>query len=243
MFPAKNRKQNIMLQVSNKNEALVEASDATLGRLYIAVCSDNEKISLGLQSAQAVHVGFSFATKHPEITNSWLTDSQYLVIVSVPTSFHILELAEKADKLGIDHIVWREPDLGNQPTAIALAPIDASRILCANLPLMGKAPRKSGNQNNFITPSYFTDEEGDLRIEFLNKKKHTVVVVQEAGSYSIYHYDDEDETSFSREDIGILETIKILDGYRLPIPDYLEQRALSPKNVDYSAKGGLVTLQ
>ena len=127
-----------MSQVLTKNEAVSKASDAPLGRLYIAVCSDNETISVGLQSAQAVHAGFSFAQKHPEITNDWLTDSQYLVIVSVPTSFHILELADKAEQLGIDHVVWREPDLGNQPTAIALAPVDASRTLCANLPLAGK---------------------------------------------------------------------------------------------------------
>jgi len=67
----------------------------------------------------------------------------------VPTSFHILELADKAEKLGIDHVVWREPDLGNQPTAIALAPVDASRILCANLPLAGK-PRNPVDRSTIV---------------------------------------------------------------------------------------------
>ena len=100
-----------------------------------------------------MHAGFSFAQKHPELTNDWLTDSQYLVIVSVPTSFDILELANKAERLSIDHVVWREPDLNNQPTAIALAPVVASRILCANLPLAGKEKKSSTFPSTSSYPS------------------------------------------------------------------------------------------
>ena len=189
-----------MSQNLNKNEALVEASDATLGRLYIAVCSDNENISVGLQSAQAVHAGFSFATKHPEITNDWLTDSQYLVIVSVPTSFHILELANKAEKLGIDHVVWREPDLGNQPTAIALAPVDASRILCANLPLAGK-PRNPVERSTIIM-SRSADGNGAIAYSdenFLHTvKKETKTITFGATKNIYYEEEDEDYSKFDR---------------------------------------------
>lgn len=92
--------------------------------------------------AQAVHAAFLFAQKHPVDTEDWLENSQYIIIVSVPSEDHLTAMSLHAKKLGIAHEVWREPDLDNEVTAIAFEPTEASRRLCANLPLAGKEREK-----------------------------------------------------------------------------------------------------
>ena len=109
--------------------------------MYIVVRSDLK--SNGLQAAQAVHAGFFFAQKYPEITREWLADSQYLVIVSADSSEEILAINAKAHAENIPTSVWSEPDLNDEVTAVALAPSAKSRILCANLPLAGKEKKVS----------------------------------------------------------------------------------------------------
>lgn len=101
--------------------------------------------------AQAIHAAFLFAQKHPDITHDWMHNSQYLIVVGVPDETTLLDYAEHADTLGIPTAIWHEPDLPadcvelhhpctghHQATAVAFAPIPASRRLCANLPLAGK---------------------------------------------------------------------------------------------------------
>ena len=103
--------------------------------MYIIVRSD---LTPGLQTAQAVHAGFSFAQKYLDITSVWMIESQYLVIVQLDSSEELQALHEKAQAEGVASVVWREPDLNNEITAIALEPSAMSRVLYANLPLAGK---------------------------------------------------------------------------------------------------------
>jgi peptidyl-tRNA hydrolase len=91
--------------------------------------------------AQAVHAGFLFAQKHPEVTAQWLTDSQFIIIVSVPSEDHLLALACKARNRNVPAVLWSEPDLDDELTAVAFAPVDEARRLCANLPLAGHGRR------------------------------------------------------------------------------------------------------
>ena len=105
------------------------------GRLYIAVRSD---LSVGLQMAQAIHAGFSYAQAHPQECHDWFRDSQVLVVVAVPDEEALHHLAAQAKSRGISHAIWREPDLGHEATAVVLSPTHASRRLCANLPLAGR---------------------------------------------------------------------------------------------------------
>ncbi|MCV7174889.1 peptidyl-tRNA hydrolase [Mycolicibacterium sphagni] len=85
--------------------------------------------------AQAVHAAFEFSHEHPDVTGNWLRDSKFLVINSVPDEAHLLELVARAAQRGIVHTLWREPDLDNELTSVALHPGVAARKLCANLPL------------------------------------------------------------------------------------------------------------
>jgi peptidyl-tRNA hydrolase len=89
--------------------------------------------------AQAIHGAFLFAKNHPEVTHTWLEDSQYLIVVSVPSESDILEIEKKALTHNLKYSIWSEPDLDNEITAIALAPGSTAARLCSNLPLAGKA--------------------------------------------------------------------------------------------------------
>jgi peptidyl-tRNA hydrolase len=104
-------------------------------KLFIAV---REDLSPGLATAQAVHAAFAFAHDHPELVGPWQKDSQYLVIVGVPDESALIALASRAIAAEIALTTWHEPDMGDQATAVAIAPGDAARRLCSNLPLHGK---------------------------------------------------------------------------------------------------------
>ena len=88
--------------------------------------------------AQAIHAAFLFAKNHPALTNTWLEDSQYLIVVSVPSESDILEIEKKAINSNLKYSLWSEPDLDNEITAIALSPGGVAARLCSNLPLAGK---------------------------------------------------------------------------------------------------------
>jgi peptidyl-tRNA hydrolase len=104
-------------------------------RLYIAVRAD---LPAGLQVAQAAHAAFTFAHDHPALTAAWHEHSQYLVIVAVPDEAALRALADKGVARDIPATVWTEPDLDDAVTAVAFAPGQPARRLCANLPLAGR---------------------------------------------------------------------------------------------------------
>ena len=88
--------------------------------------------------AQSIHAAFTFADEHPEIAHTWHRDSQFLVVVNVPDQFALLSLVDDARARGIDVSLWSEPDCDGEVTAIALAPVAASKTLCSSLPLAGR---------------------------------------------------------------------------------------------------------
>jgi peptidyl-tRNA hydrolase len=90
--------------------------------------------------AQAIHASFGFAQVYSSLTNEWLRDSQFLIVVSVPDEHALKALSDEASDRGIPQYLWHEPDLDDQATAVALAPGLDSRRLCANLPLAGREP-------------------------------------------------------------------------------------------------------
>jgi peptidyl-tRNA hydrolase len=104
-------------------------------RLYIVTRAD---LPLGLASAQAVHAAFMFARDKWERAAPWLRDSQWLVLVTVPDEPALLRFCARAAAEMTDHVVWREPDLAGEATAVALSPGGSARKLCANLPLLGR---------------------------------------------------------------------------------------------------------
>lgn len=93
-----------------------------------------------MQAAQAVHAAFAFAHDHPALVGEWLLRSNFLVLVAVPDENHLLDLISEASRRAITRVAVREPDVNDEVTALALAPGDAARKLCANLPLALRSP-------------------------------------------------------------------------------------------------------
>jgi peptidyl-tRNA hydrolase len=88
--------------------------------------------------AQAIHSAFGFADTHPDVTHTWLRDSQFLVVVNVPDEDSLIALAATSTDRGVEHYLWHEPDCHDQATAVALAPSPESMRLCSSLPLAGR---------------------------------------------------------------------------------------------------------
>lgn len=100
--------------------------------MYIAIRND---LPPGLQAAQAAHSAFEFAQANPGTTREWASDSNYLILVAVPDEPALKQLLDRAVLAGITHVAVREPDIGDQVTCVCLAPGEATRRLCASLPL------------------------------------------------------------------------------------------------------------
>lgn len=95
-------------------------------------------LSAGLQIAQAVHAAIQFSLEWPALTVSWNAASNNVVVVGVPDEAALADIAARAVEDGIVRTIFREPDIGNEITAVALQPgVEAQRI-CANLPCAGK---------------------------------------------------------------------------------------------------------
>lgn len=73
--------------------------------------------------------------EHPELTQVWHKEHNYLALCSVADEEALLALAEKAFREGLKVTMFREPDLNNRVTAMAIEPGDKTRKLCKNLPL------------------------------------------------------------------------------------------------------------
>lgn len=94
-----------------------------------------QDIPPGYQGVQSIHAAMQFAFEHPDINKEWYEKSNYLGFLSVPNENELCRLIEKADENNIRYSVFREPDINNQITAIAIEPGSKSKKLCSNLKL------------------------------------------------------------------------------------------------------------
>lgn len=95
-------------------------------------------ISLPYQAVQAGHAAIQFQHEHPELAKLWYTQSNYLAFLSVDDEEQLEKLIRKAKAKGITHSIFREPDLGNQITAVTFEASDDARRLTSSCPKMGK---------------------------------------------------------------------------------------------------------
>ncbi len=82
-----------------------------------------------------MHALRQFTSEHPEIDKAWFEQSNYLGLLSVANESELLQLIEQATVRDIRFSIFREPDIDNQITAIALEPGPKSKKLCGRLPL------------------------------------------------------------------------------------------------------------
>lgn len=76
-----------------------------------------------------------FAHKEADIEKFWFENSNYLVLLAVNNEEELVNLIVKAEFREIKLAIFREPDLGDQITAVAFEPGKESRKLCRNLKL------------------------------------------------------------------------------------------------------------
>lgn len=93
-------------------------------------------LSPGYQAVQSAHAAIEFQHEHRDLATQWNKESNYLVFLSVPDEPSLLKLLKKAQMRDLKISTFKEPDIGNQVTAIALEPCERSRKLCSNLPLI-----------------------------------------------------------------------------------------------------------
>lgn len=99
-------------------------------KLFVVVRGD---LPPGLRVAQAIHAALLFAHEHEEVALDWFLRSNNVVVLRVEDLPALEALASRAESLGVPGSLFREPDLGDQATALALAP--SARRLVSKLPL------------------------------------------------------------------------------------------------------------
>ncbi len=92
-------------------------------------------LSPGYQAVQSIHAAIQFCMEHSETNKCWFEQSNYLGLLSVDSEAELVILAQEAENKGIKYSVFREPDIDNQITAIALEPGSKSKKLCNKLKL------------------------------------------------------------------------------------------------------------
>ena len=92
-------------------------------------------LAAGYQAVQSIHAAIQFKFEHPEISQNWFEKSNYLGLLSVSNEAELMQLIDQASRKGIKFAVFREPDIDDQITAIALGPGIEAKKLCSKLKL------------------------------------------------------------------------------------------------------------
>lgn len=100
-------------------------------KLYLVVRRDLS--APGFRAAQLCHALRQFGEEHPAVDRLWFDRSNTLALLEVPDERSLVELEGKARERGLPVSLFREPDIGNAPTALALGP--DGRNLVRRLPL------------------------------------------------------------------------------------------------------------
>jgi len=85
---------------------------------------------------QSAHAGIQFQHEHTELAKNWYHSSNYLIFLSVENEVELNNIIDAATSKNITISVFREPDIDNQITAIALEPSITSKKLTSGLKLM-----------------------------------------------------------------------------------------------------------
>ena len=102
----------------------------------------------GYKAVQSTHAAINFTFEHPTRAGPWFKESNYLVQLEVKDEGELKDLIRKCERLNLYYTVFREPDIGDEITAIAIEPSPLSEKLVKNLPLLFKSKTKVSCQHN-----------------------------------------------------------------------------------------------
>jgi hypothetical protein len=109
-----------------------------IDKLYLITRND---LSFGQQAVQAAHALQAFNLEWPRQAKTWHDQSNTLALLALPNEADLGVVYERALRKGIPVSAFREPDRGNELTAIALGP--SGKNLCRDLPLALQDTRKN----------------------------------------------------------------------------------------------------
>ncbi len=79
-----------------------------------------------------------FAAQYPAEFLDWHKNSNSIIVLNCLNERKLIEFSQKLQTKGIKFSEFREPDIGNELTAIAICPGPEVKRLCSGLPLAGK---------------------------------------------------------------------------------------------------------
>lgn len=94
--------------------------------------------------AQAMHAAVDLCMKNTQLMQDWWHNSNTVVVMECASQDDLFKIEKKAIERGIEYELFREPDMNNEATAIALFPCDESRKITSNYRLALK--EKNGTQ-------------------------------------------------------------------------------------------------
>lgn len=95
-------------------------------------------MTIGQQAVQSTHAAINFCFEHRGRAGPWFENSNYLVQLSVSNEMELLKLIENCEKMSITYTVFKEPDLEDSITAIAIEPSPLTKKVVSHLPLLFK---------------------------------------------------------------------------------------------------------
>lgn len=104
-------------------------------KLYILTHSD---LPLKYQVPQSNHAAMEFAAQYPTEFSEWHKKSNSIIILNCQSERKLIEFSQKLRDKNIKFSEFREPDIGDELTAIAICPGPEIKRLCSGLPLAGK---------------------------------------------------------------------------------------------------------
>lgn len=85
--------------------------------------------------AQAIHAARQFVHEHPEVEKNWFDKSNTIVCLNVDNLEALLGYTYLAVENGLRVSLFKEPDLNDEATAIAIEPSFRASEICKDLPL------------------------------------------------------------------------------------------------------------
>ena len=73
--------------------------------------------------------------EYPEQSAQWHKDSNTIVVLAVQDERALQNVEEGLKILGMEHISFKEPDIGNELTAIAILPSEQAKSFCKHFKL------------------------------------------------------------------------------------------------------------
>lgn len=89
----------------------------------------------GSQLAQSCHACFEFHMKYPDVIKEWHNNSNYIAILAAKDESELISLVRKLESKKIKFAIFRESDLNNEITAIAIEPGPRGKRLTSSFPL------------------------------------------------------------------------------------------------------------